>query len=503
MNINTRDMSFVKFNGEIMNFVNYNGVEVYSAGYWVAKAGYPITLTNSLGKNLKNYQIYGNSDQNGTPTPDSRVEIESVGEPSSNLIPFTYTSKTINGVTIDVNNDGSLTYDGAATAAVSFTLFNGTMPLVAGQKYYFSNCSVELNGVEDNYMGQGYTAQEGDYISLIWIWKASGTVFDNVTLKPMVATFSITDDNYEQPGYKILVEVSGINMFDDALQQGMHLYTDGSYTYVTNYVCNSNKIEVAENSTYYIKADSSYDLTYKILYYDKDMTLLSYVQLTTAGQFTTPANAKFINFDMAKSDGTNIAVEDIQDVMVSSTNADYEPYVEPSLTTIYLREPLRKIGSYYDNIDFSNKKVTRYIQEVELAKQTIGLYFYNGLKSIMSTNALAESKTRASGMCNAESQIGSYFDSTGHYMWLGVNNTSIYWVGILDYLNLTTVTEFKEWLKTNPVLIYYSLTTPTEETADLPSITTKKGTNVIVAQTTISPSSIRVVYKSSQKEVGQ
>ncbi len=41
----------------------------------------PITLLNCIGsKSLVNYKIYGNSVQNGTPTPDSPVEVESVGE---------------------------------------------------------------------------------------------------------------------------------------------------------------------------------------------------------------------------------------------------------------------------------------------------------------------------------------------------------------------------------------------------------------------------------------
>lgn len=40
----------------------------------------PLTLEKSLGKDLKDYKIYGNSIQNGTPTPDTPVEVESVGE---------------------------------------------------------------------------------------------------------------------------------------------------------------------------------------------------------------------------------------------------------------------------------------------------------------------------------------------------------------------------------------------------------------------------------------
>ena len=153
-------------------------------------------------------KIYGESIQNGTPTPTSPVEIQSVGEKSTNLIPFNYISRTKNGVTITVNNDGSLTYNGTATASVSYELFNGKMSLVEGKKYYFSDCYAQLNGQSGNIMTNGYTAKSGDYISLIWIWNASGTVFDNVVKKPMISNNQITSSNYEHPGYKIPITVS-------------------------------------------------------------------------------------------------------------------------------------------------------------------------------------------------------------------------------------------------------------------------------------------------------
>lgn len=41
--------------------------------------GYPCILENSAGKPIINYKIYGNSVQNGTPSPDNPVEVQSVG----------------------------------------------------------------------------------------------------------------------------------------------------------------------------------------------------------------------------------------------------------------------------------------------------------------------------------------------------------------------------------------------------------------------------------------
>ena len=42
--------------------------------------GVPCVMEYSKGKNLRNYEIYGNSVQSGTPSPESPVEIQSVGD---------------------------------------------------------------------------------------------------------------------------------------------------------------------------------------------------------------------------------------------------------------------------------------------------------------------------------------------------------------------------------------------------------------------------------------
>ena len=48
-------------------------------------SGYPLVLKHSKGRKLIDYKIYGNSIQNGTPTPEAPIEIESVGDKTKNL----------------------------------------------------------------------------------------------------------------------------------------------------------------------------------------------------------------------------------------------------------------------------------------------------------------------------------------------------------------------------------------------------------------------------------
>ena len=77
MNINTRDMSFIKFNGEEMQWVKVNGVTVYEA--WkrlTAQGPVPLVLMKSNGTDLVDYKIFGNSKPEAPRLPQEYQEIE-------------------------------------------------------------------------------------------------------------------------------------------------------------------------------------------------------------------------------------------------------------------------------------------------------------------------------------------------------------------------------------------------------------------------------------------
>ncbi len=358
------------------------------------------TGTSGITSNNVIAGIYGNSTQNGTPTPTSPVEIQSVGEKSTNLIPFNYTSRTKNGVTITVNNDGSLTYNGTATASVSYELFNGKMSLVEGKKYYFSDCYAQLNGQSGNIMTNGYTAKSGDYISLIWIWNASGTVFDNVVKKPMISNNQITSSNYEHPGYKVPITAS-----------------NGSDTKTTN---------------------------------------------------------------------------------------------------IYLKEPLRKMGDSADYLDLTNKKVVRNVKEYKITgKEQWALVWTTDTTTIYKSESLftdAKPNSNKTTIGTKSNKLGaiSYdgYSAGVASMWqIRKNDNYKYQVAINYYNNScgslfiknidykSDVSNFKKWLSDqydsgDPVLVDYILTTPTEESVNIPELPSLTGNVTYSIGTSIKPSSI-------------
>ena len=79
--------------------------------------------------------IYGNSIQNGTPTPTSPVEIESVGEKTKNLFSITDNNieVTYGNVTLSINNN-IITLNGTATSNFQFGLYleNGKLKSKSG-----------------------------------------------------------------------------------------------------------------------------------------------------------------------------------------------------------------------------------------------------------------------------------------------------------------------------------------------------------------------------------
>ena len=76
--IPTYNSENIEWNGHTIKVTTLNeNVITYSENTII---GYPITLADTKESVLADYRIYGNSIQNGTPTPTSAVEIQSVGE---------------------------------------------------------------------------------------------------------------------------------------------------------------------------------------------------------------------------------------------------------------------------------------------------------------------------------------------------------------------------------------------------------------------------------------
>lgn len=191
-------------------------------------------------------------------------------------------------------------------------------------------------------------------------------------------------------------------------------------------------------------------------------------------------------------------------VEIGDTATEYEPYVQPTITNIYLDEPLRKIGDYFDYIDFANKKVVRnifgeHITNVSGKSSVTGTHaiFLTPLtktpKFINQTGYAVSNKfLQNTGAYNDLINKGGYIQS---YITTGGANRIAY---TFNDNSIDTVEKAQEKIG-DGFEVCYVLETPEEKAIELPHIRTSKPTTTILLDTKIPPSNMSATYKASKK----
>lgn len=153
-----------------------------------------------------------------TGADDTMVEFSSIQElfefpfsveESKNLLENTATTTTTGGITFTVNDDGTVTVDGTATANAYLVV--GSVDLIGGQTYKLTGCPtggggstyrLYWQGVSGNYdEGEGttYTPQNDTTINIRMVVYSGATV-DNLEFEPMVYVSSVESDTYQEYG---------------------------------------------------------------------------------------------------------------------------------------------------------------------------------------------------------------------------------------------------------------------------------------------------------------
>ena len=210
--------------------------------------------------------IYGQSTQNGTPTPSAPVAIESasadfkcVGK-NLNSYPYNQTTKTQNGITFTDNGDGTITANGTATNDTYFachsrlvTEANGLV--VPNGTYIFNGCQTGGNDtvggtyaimLERTYNGAsnrlGTDIGNGATITLngddyfddkvqfqISIIIRNGATVNNVTFKPMLRLVSVADATYEPYKHTDITTSQTLRSIEVTSSDPYNLVKDGHY----------------------------------------------------------------------------------------------------------------------------------------------------------------------------------------------------------------------------------------------------------------------------------
>ena len=425
----------------------------------------------------------------------------------NNLIPFPYPDVPDNlKDQIIINENGSITVKDLtdSEAGISWFFFKKSLP--AGD-YTYNKGGTELssvvslrdggNSIRNNIAASGtfsISKEEAAAGYEVWIniYVKQGTSVSGSIL-PMLnyGTTAFPHELYYEDlrDTKVTEIVShGANIFNPAeiikaqYSQNTTLKDDvftTNFSTGTLYV-NATKTVIFPKGTYTLTINStSGDMSLVVYLYPKS-NLNTIKQSKAFEDFTTATFTFTIDEDCALCFGGYSGHYGTYSYRVKlqrgNTTTEYTPYREPiSYPIPEAVQALEGYGLGIDATDYNyiecidDKK--RYVQKVKeivlTGSEKMYLYTYNNTNGIRIIDCLDEGYNRAKAICSdTDKMTGSDFKPNA--MWVGVNgNKSIYWVGILDILGITTVDEFEAYLadryaKENPVRIIYKLATPIE-----------------------------------------
>ena len=247
-------------------------------------------LVFDYGNGINNIIVYGNSVQNGTPTLDNPIKIESVGDKTNNLLDL---------------------YGRTRIASVTNNTTTNTLTPIDYSKYYIGKAATKY-----------YSSNK-------------------------ISSFELNNDTWVAES------------------------VNNNYGYGVGF-----PVEVEPSTKYYIKGIMT-NCIVGLSFYDSSNTFISYISnvystSSSTNYFTTPANTKTV-FIVFLPSGTSAITYTFKNFQLNLTNnSEYESYgykvpivIGTNIINIYLKEPLRKIGSYVDYIDLSRKKVVRNVEVVD------------------------------------------------------------------------------------------------------------------------------------------
>lgn len=206
--INGNDVGISAINGiqsstvqGALNELAGNNVEIVKTA-----SGSVISVSDSANYRLLGLKLYGKSVQDGTPTPESPVEIESAGDGGNvgvkiqgkNLI-YTTSVSSSNGVTVSKNDDGTFILNGTVTGSNAGIYFYGSYNqpkqlLPNGSYKYkvdglFDNDNYAIRSIDNSNQAQESNGDVLTYsypIYQVVITLRLGNTYDNVIIKPML-----------------------------------------------------------------------------------------------------------------------------------------------------------------------------------------------------------------------------------------------------------------------------------------------------------------------------
>ena len=237
------------------------------------------------------------------------------------------------------------------------------------------------------------------------------------------------------------------------------------------------KIIIKGGKTLFRNNSISSGLNYKI--YDINNNILgTFISLnfTATNPLKLPTNASYIEI---KSDNP------FRNLYIGySSNTTYEPYIG-SILNYTLQNPLYKIGDVYDYIDFNRGKIIRNVGVVTFDGSDDELWNKYSNNVSMDGYSVNVSNAIDTTPCICNKLLTTDAISTTLEEAIKVLDNAMY-VVLNKIRGLNTTELFKSWLQSNPITVYYQLSTPTEEDIPTELLTQLKQLQTYSGETNIS-----------------
>ena len=331
--------------------------------------GVPCVLEYSKGKNIRNYEVYGNS-ETGKNLLDIPSEYTWTGyAQKSTHIPagqyvLSWTSTIWGGASSPVIRFAKNNKQYWMQKNSSFRSFTLTQPETTIQVYANDFSVTESKDVTSTIN------------QLMLELGTTATEYEPYTEKYVGDKTLVSDNTYK---YKIPIVNSGKNLlsypynYTTRTENGL-TFTDngdgsikinGTATIQTGFMFRNQIIDIIDKTKAYVLSGVKDSNVYLQIDFYNGTTWKKLVNTGNDGKTIidfTKMNFDYTRVSVALVVKANTVCDNITikpQLELGETATEYEPYRVPVTANIYLDEPLRKIGDYADYIDFKGQRVVR------------------------------------------------------------------------------------------------------------------------------------------------
>lgn len=465
--------------GTINNITGWTTPVIYISKEMSVVSSQPLWY---LKNSLLGIELSGNTNQTGTPTPDSPQTIHTVRGDNeiivsgknvfdisdcSSLLIYNGTSQSFNNGVVTITKTSESGLGGAyipssVTKKKYASLLNhqwiisveakASVATTASIGFEGSSLRVQNVSVGTSWARYTATATPTRMGAFVFYAQESMVTMDVRNIQVEIGSSATEYESYTKQNYSLILPVE--NLFDVSTSLTKKYITTSGTVGSSNDWSASDYIPVYANTQYTLSGVTNFGTTARHAFYNSSKTYLSNVVGTTY-TFTTPANAAYVRISVRSETPTTVQLEK------GSKANTYTPYgVRPI--------ELNKLGTGDDNSDYFHKEGNKWYLYKVTNRQTVSSIdsYYSSAGSGYGGGAITISDMlsngRTLGFCNKFVPFSTPSSATTSGVCFGASNQIFYFVTETSRFASADKRGVNSWLINNPLEIVYKLDSPTD-----------------------------------------